>query len=49
MKPIMDRAVHPYIQTKEYKDAGNVVFLADFVDGVLVETALTVSRQRAQM
>lgn len=48
MKPIMDRAIHPYIKTKDFtKDAGNVIFLADFVEGVTVESAIDVSRKRA--
>ncbi|KAL8293568.1 hypothetical protein RQP46_000269 [Phenoliferia psychrophenolica] len=47
MKPKSDRATYPWIATKTFNDPGNVVFLNDFVDGVLVEHAIDVSRQRA--
>lgn len=48
MKPIMDRMVYPFIDATDFtKDQGNVIFLTDFVDGVIVEKALTVSRKRA--
>ena len=47
MKPLMDGATYPWIAGKTFADPGTVVFLNDFVDGVLVEHAVEVSRQRA--
>ncbi|KAM0752878.1 PLC-like phosphodiesterase [Meredithblackwellia eburnea MCA 4105] len=47
MKPQMDRTTYPWIAGKTFDDPGNVILLNDFVDGVLVEHALDVSRRRA--
>lgn len=47
MKPRMDRATYPWIESHTFQDPGNVIFLNDFVEGVLVEHCIEVSKQRA--
>ncbi|KAK4048970.1 hypothetical protein OIO90_005605 [Microbotryomycetes sp. JL221] len=47
IKPKMDRVTYPWLTTHEFKEPGTVVLLQDFVEGVLVEHAIDISRRRA--
>ncbi|SDA03124.1 BZ3500_MvSof-1268-A1-R1_Chr11-1g03316 [Microbotryum saponariae] len=47
VKPIMDRVTYPWLQSHKFEQSGLVVLLNDFVEGVLVEHAVEISKQRA--
>ncbi|KAM0791848.1 hypothetical protein ACM66B_004105 [Microbotryomycetes sp. NB124-2] len=47
IKPKMDRVTYPWLATHDFHEPGNIVLLQDFVEGVLVEHAIDISRRRA--
>lgn len=47
VKPKMDRVTYPWVASKTFAEPGNIVLLQDFVEGLVVEHAREVSRQRA--
>ncbi|KAK4046946.1 hypothetical protein OIV83_005737 [Microbotryomycetes sp. JL201] len=47
IKPKMDRVTYPWLASHEFHEPGTIVLLQDFVEGVLVEHAIDISRRRA--